>query len=253
MSKIVVKIGSALLVNKDTKSFRREWLNTVAQDIKRLGASGHEVVLVSSGAIALARAYFGSEDNTLPNKQALSTYGQPILMAEYNFAFDKQSVSQLLLTREDLKNRARRNNILQTISALKDMGILPVVNENDAVATEEIKFGDNDQLAALFAKAINADELIILTRTDGLYTGDPETDPDAKHIPMVEGKISRLFKSYALGTTNADSTGGMESKIKAAEIALKAGVKVTIASGIEDFTISRIQSSSVLKTVFQPA
>lgn len=249
--KFVVKVGSALVVDEHSGIVNQEWLNSLAHNIIEIQRNGHEVILVSSGAIALARKDFTDVNGSLPLKQALSTIGQPLLMSAYTKAFNSP-VSQVLLTANDLKSESGLENFKHTITALNTLGVIPIINENDAVATEEIKFGDNDKLAALVAEFVGADELIIFTRSKGLFTSDPETNPDALHIAEIKGHISEEFKNYAEGTLNHLSTGGMKTKLDAAEIAMNAGIKTYIASGTMMYPISTLKGGREKFTVCIP-
>lgn len=250
--KIVVKVGSALIVDSDTHLVKTEWLQSLAEDVEELVSQESEVIIVSSGAIAMARKDFQKVNGSLPLKQALSTIGQPLLANEYSKAFSSVT-SQILLTADDLRRETGRKNFIHTIDALRDMNVIPIINENDAVATEEIQFGDNDKLAAFVAEAVQADALIILTRSNGLYTADPETDINAEHIPSINGSIPELFKSYATGTTNPLSTGGMKSKLEAAEIALQAGITVFIGNGTVLNPLRKMADKDEVKTILHPA
>ncbi|MFT4089932.1 MAG: glutamate 5-kinase [Asticcacaulis sp.] len=234
--RITIKVGSALLVDTPSGKANLDWAKGLAQDIAALKASGTEVVLVSSGAVALGRRYLGLKSGklTLDQKQAAAAAGQPILMRAWREAFEplNTKVAQVLLTREDTERRRRWLNARETVDTLLKLGAVPVVNENDTVATEEIRYGDNDRLAARTAMLVQAEALVLLSDVDGLYTADPRKDPTAQHLPVID-TITPEIESMA-GGANADTgvgTGGMATKLMAARIAGSAGCSTTIAHG----------------------
>ena len=240
--RIVVKIGSALVA--DAGSARQDWLNSLAQDIARWRASGQEIVLVSSGAIALGRNQLGSSrPRKLEEKQAAAALGQPLLMAAMAQAFAPHdlAVAQTLLTLEDTESRRRWLNARATLETLLNAGVLPVINENDSVATDEIRYGDNDRLAARVAQMMSADVLILLSDVDGLYTADPRKSPAAEHIPVVQTLTDQI--EAMAGDSNRDSdvgSGGMATKLSAARIAQGAGCATVITQGITDNPLSAL-------------
>src|SRR5690349_1020695 len=187
--RLVVKIGSALVVDPDEASPRTTWLDGVAADIASLRARGVEVIVVSSGAIALARRSLGLHQRRLrlEEKQAAAAVGQIRLAQAWTEALSRHGMvaAQLLLTLDDTEDRRRYLNARATLSTLLGLGCVPVINENDTVATTEIRFGDNDRLAARVAEMVQADQLVLLSDIDGLYTADPKRDPAASHIPVV--------------------------------------------------------------------
>jgi glutamate 5-kinase len=196
--------------------------------------AGHSVILVSSGAIraGMARLQLAGRPRTIPQKQAAAAVGQGLLMHTYSQAFDphRLPVAQVLLTRDDLRDRARYLNARNTFAALLRSRVVPIVNENDTVAVEEIKFGDNDTLAALVASLVEADTLLLLSDVAGLYDRDPSLFPDARLIPTVE-KIDRAIEQQAGGVQTTVGTGGMATKIQAAKICVRTGVRMIIAHG----------------------
>ncbi|HEY4250965.1 MAG TPA: glutamate 5-kinase [Roseomonas sp.] len=232
--RIVVKIGSALLVDEATAAPRAAWLAGVAADVAALRARGVEVVLVSSGAIALARRVLGltRKKLKLEEKQAAAAVGQIRLAGAWAEALAAHGLNaaQLLLTLEDSEDRRRYLNARETIGTLLALGCIPVINENDTVATTEIRFGDNDRLAARVAAMISADALILLSDIDGLYTADPRKDPEARHLPVVE-RLTPEIMAMGGDPPPGYSSGGMRTKLIAAEVATAAGCAMAIALG----------------------
>lgn len=232
--RVVVKVGSALLVDPANASVRSNWLGGLARDISRLRARGQEVVIVSSGSIALGRAVLGFAPGalSLERAQAAAAVGQPRLLRAWEDALSPLGapVAQVLLTLEDTENRRRYLNARSTLGALLAEGALAVVNENDTVATDEIRYGDNDRLAARVALMVDAGALILLSDVDGLYTGDPRHDPEARHLPEV-GRITPQIEAMAGGTGSAGASGGMRTKLLAAKTALKGGCAMVITRG----------------------
>ncbi|WP_264798460.1 glutamate 5-kinase, partial [Acetobacter peroxydans] len=188
--RLVIKIGSALVVDPEQAAPRQAWLASVAEDIAMLRRQGTAVSVVSSGAIALARHSLGLTDRALrlPEKQAAAAVGQIKLAQAWSNALSAQGLTaaQLLLTPDDTEDRRRYLNARATLTTLLDLGCIPVINENDTIATTEIRFGDNDRLAARVAQMTEADQLILLSDIDGLYTADPRTNPAARHLPVIE-------------------------------------------------------------------
>ncbi len=232
--RIVVKIGSILLVDSETGRLHRDWLTSLAQDIAAWRARGQEVVIVSSGAIALGRRYLGMKtgDLRLEEKQASAAAGMVRLAHAYQETLDPHniSVAQVLLTLEDTENRRRYLNARSTLMTLLEMGAIPLINENDTVATDEIRFGDNDRLAARVAAMISADVLVLLSDIDGLYTADPTKDKGATLVPEV-AEITPEIEAMAGAAASGDSSGGMVTKLTAAKLCLGAGTKMVIAEG----------------------
>ena len=252
--RIVVKVGSALLVDSAAGALKHEWLATLAADIAELKAAGKEIVVVSSGAIALGRRALNLKNRVLrlEESQAAAAAGQIRLAQAYVDAFQRHgiAVAQILLTLEDTEERRRYLNARETLSTLLGLGAVPVINENDTVATAEIRYGDNDRLAARVASMMEADLLVLLSDIDGLYTANPQRDPNARHIPEVRS-ITPEIERMAEGPVSGYSKGGMESKIAAAKIATSAGTAVIISSGHVLHALQAIQTEG-RKTLFVP-
>ena len=231
--RLVVKIGSALLVDEDGE-IRRAWLDALADDVARCRARGQEVILVSSGAIAVGRRHLGLRGGglRLEEKQAAAATGQIRLAHAYQEALARHgiTVAQILLTPDDTEERRRHLNARATFAQLLALGAVPVVNENDTIATAEIRFGDNDRLAARVAQMTSADMLVLLSDIDGLYTADPRHDPAARHIPLVR-EIGPEIEAMAGEAPPGYSSGGMVTKLAAARIAMQAGCAMLIAEG----------------------
>ena len=232
--RIVVKIGSALLADRATGDLKAEWLASLIDDVADLRASGRQVVLVSSGAVALGRFKLGLPKGPLEleQSQAAAAVGQISLAAAYQALAGQHgmTVAQILLTLGDTEQRRRYLNARHTIETLLELGAIPVVNENDTVATAEIKYGDNDRLSARVASMVSADCLVLLSDIDGLYTAPPHSDPDARHIPVVT-EITPDIEAMAGAPGTELSKGGMKTKIEAAKIALGAGTNMVITTG----------------------
>ena len=231
--RIVVKIGTSTLAHPTGHlNIRRvESLCKTMSDIKN---AGNEVILVSSGAIGMGVGKLGLRERPkdIPTKQAAAAVGQCELMYTYDKLFGEyhHTVAQLLITGDDTKNASRHQNFINTLNRLLQLGALPIINENDTVATDEIVIGDNDTLAAIVAKSVHADLLILLSDIDGLYTADPHKDPNAKLLRQVS-KISSDILSLAGVSSTTQGTGGMVTKLRAAEICLSCGCEMVIANG----------------------
>ena len=234
--RIVVKVGSALIA--ESGSVRQTWLNHLAADIAQRRQADQEVILVSSGAIALGRNKLGSErPRKLEEKQAAAALGQPLLMAALTQAFAPQniSVAQTLLTLEDTENRRRWLNARATMETLLGAGAVPVINENDSVATDEIRYGDNDRLAARVAQMMSADVLVLLSDIDGLYTADPRHNEAAEHLAVIHDLTTEHDAMASGSNAQADlGSGGMTTKLTAARIAQSAGCSTVITLGTEN-------------------
>lgn len=232
--RIVVKIGSSTLVDAATGQVRRDWFDAFAADIARLRAQAKEIILVSSGAIALGRRVLKLPTGPLrlEQAQAAAAVGQIGLAKAWSDGLHQLGVTaaQVLLTFADTEERRRYLNARATLNALLSLGAVPVINENDTVATAEIRFGDNDRLAARVAAMMEADVLILLSDIDGLYTADPRIDPGARLIPLVE-TITDDIAAMAGGTGSVMGSGGMATKIMAAQLATGAGCHMAIARG----------------------
>src|ERR1700758_3005892 len=231
--RLVVKIGSALLAAENGE-VRRPWLDALADDVARCRARGQEVILVSSGAIAGGRRHLGLAGRRLrlEEKQAAAATGQIRLAHAYEEALGRHgiTVAQILLTPDDTESRQRHLNARATVAQLLALGAVPMVNENDTIATAEIRFGDNDRLAARVAQMVSADMLVLLSDIDGLYTADPRQDPDARHIPLIR-EIGVEIEGMAGAAPPGYSSGGMVTKLAAARIAMGAGCHMLIAEG----------------------
>lgn len=230
MSRIVVKIGSSSLTSGQG-GLNREKVGFFADELSALQRAGHQVLLVTSGAVAAGFTTIGyaKRPKLLHEKQASAAVGQALLMQAYNEAFARShiAVAQILLTRTDFSSRKRGHNALMTIEELLEHGIVPIINENDTVSVAELKFSENDTLSALVANLVKAQKLVIITDMDGLYTDDPRKNPEAVRIGHVEHIGQELFE-YAGGAGSSVGTGGMRSKLDAARIATRGGVPVFI-------------------------
>jgi glutamate 5-kinase len=235
--RLVVKIGSSLLAHDDGR-LRADWLDALAQDVAGLRASGTEVMIVSSGAIAVGRRLLGlargprNKVLRLEESQAAAAAGQVRLAHAWQETLARHDVpvAQILLTIDDTEDRRRHLNARNTLATLLRLRVVPVINENDTVATEEIRFGDNDRLAARVAQMMQADTCVVLSDIDGLYTADPTKDADAAHIPEVAAITSEI-EAMAGETAGEDGSGGMITKIEAARVAMQAGCRLAIADG----------------------
>ncbi|MDE1986022.1 MAG: glutamate 5-kinase [Alphaproteobacteria bacterium] len=245
--KVVVKVGSSLLVDSQSGTLRRDWLISLSADIAVLRREGKQVLLVSSGAIALGRRALNLKSGALrlEESQAAAAAGQVRLAEAYAdiLAQDGIVAAQVLLTLDDTEERRRYLNARATLKTLLELGSVPVINENDTVATAEIRFGDNDRLAARVASMMEADCLILLSDVDGLYSADPTRDPDAQHIPEVES-ITPSIEAMAGGSVSGLGRGGMASKLIAAKIATAAGCEVIIAKGKTSHPIAAVRSGA---------
>jgi glutamate 5-kinase len=241
--RLVVKIGSSLLVDQEGQ-LRHVWLDSLAEDLAACRARGQEVIVVTSGAIALGRRALGLRSGSLrlEDQQAAAAVGQINLAHAYQASLARQGLAtaQLLLTLADTENRRRYLNARSTVEALLRFGVVPVVNENDTVATTEIRFGDNDRLSARVAVMASADQLILLSDVDGLYTGHPGENPGAVRIELVIA-ITPEIEAMAGGAGSQTGTGGMVSKLAAAKIATRAGCTVVLAPGAGSRPLTRLE------------
>lgn len=246
----VVKIGSALLTNNGC-GLKHELLDNWVKQIIELNNRGIEVVIVSSGAVAegVARLGWKSRPNVIHDLQAAAAVGQMGLIQAYEVCFQKYNkhTAQILLTHDDIADRARYLNARTSLNTLLKLGVAPIVNENDSVATDEIRLGDNDTLAALVANLVDAELLVLLTDQDGLYTADPRTDSSAKLIQQAEASDKSL-RRYA-GEGGSLGRGGMRTKLKAAAIAAKSGTQTVIASGNKDEILLQIADGTDIGTL----
>ena len=253
--RLVVKIGSALVVDPDEAAPRSRWLAGIATDIAALRERGVEVIVVSSGAIALARRALGFPQRRLrlEEKQAAAAVGQLRLAQAWTEALSARGLTaaQLLLTLGDTEDRKRYLNARATLSTLLGLGCVPVINENDSVATTEIRFGDNDRLAARVAEMIEADQLILLSDIDGLYTADPRRDPEAEHLEVVPA-LTPEIEAMGGEPPPGYSSGGMRTKLVAARIATQAGCAMAITMGHVDRPLRALEQGGRC-TWFLPA
>ncbi len=245
--RLVIKMGSALLVDETSGTINHKRLKHLAEDVAAIKANGTEVMIVTSGAIALGRRYLGFVgDNSLKleEKQASAACGQIRLAHAYQqtLASHDITVAQILLTIDDTEERRRYLNARSTINTLLSTGAVPVINENDTVATAEIRFGDNDRLAARVAAMMSADTLLLLSDIDGFYTADPTQNKDAQWIPQINS-ITPEIEAAAGSSVSNDSSGGMVTKIAAARIAMSAGCHMIIARGNIDHPITSLKDN----------
>ena len=256
--RIVVKLGTRLLTGGSKQHLDVEVMSGIVRQIAELHSRGAQLVMVSSGAVAAGRHKLGIEGAAkgIPIKQVLASVGQSRLMNAYEKLFDEHhiTVAQALLTKSDIAERAGYLNARNTLIALMELGVICIVNENDVVSADEIKenkFGENDILSAMVANLIDADLLMILSDTGGLYTADPKLDTDAKLVPLVK-KIDASVKSLASNSTSGVGTGGMVTKIEAAKLATASGVHVVIAAGKESGIILKLAAGEKNGTHFPP-
>ena len=255
--RIVIKVGSALVVNGETGEPDRAWLHALVADAARLTRRGQQVLIVSSGAVALGRRRLNLPRRPLdlPEKQAAAAAGQGLLMRAWEEAFEPYSLvaAQVLLTRDDTETRRRWLNARATMETLLSLGVIPVVNENDTVATDEIRYGDNDRLAARVAQMIGADLLVLLSDVDGFYTADPRGNPDARHLAVISDLTPEI--EAMAGGSNAEAgvgTGGMATKITAARIAQGAGCATLITLGSRPAPLQAVEDGA-LATLVEPS
>ena len=253
--RIVIKIGTSTLTHKTGNlNIRRvEKLCEVISDIKN---AGHEIILVSSGAIGMGVGKLGlnKKPEDIPSRQAAAAVGQCELMYVYDKLFDQyhHTVAQILIAGADLENETHKTNFSNTVSRLLEYGALPIINENDTIATEEIALGDNDRLGALVSRLVGADLLILLSDIEGLYTADPRKDANAQLISEVH-EVTEELKALASGKGTVLGTGGMITKLLAAEICLEAGISMVIANGAEPENLYDIVDGKSVGTRFLPA
>lgn len=250
--RIVVKVGTSTLAHPTGRLNiqRVEELVKVLSDLKN---AGHEMVLVSSGAIGMGvgKLMLPARPTDMETKQAAAAVGQCELMYTYDKLFTEynHTVAQILLTGDDIEHDNRRKNFENTMMRLLALGALPIINENDSISTEEIEIGDNDRLGAIVARSIKADLLILLTDIDGLYTADPHKDPNGKLIPLVE-ELTWEIMQLAGGAGTKQGTGGMMTKLLAAKIATEAGVEMVIANGQKPRILYQIVDGEQVGTKF---
>ncbi len=245
--RVVIKIGSALLVDAETGALKSDWLASLAEDVGRLKARGADVVLVSSGSIALGRGALGLPKTalSLEQSQAAAAVGQIRLARAYEEALARYgaTTAQVLVTLEDSADRRRYLNSRATLETLLSLGAVPIVNENDTVATDEIRFGDNDRLAAQVAVTVGADHLVLLSDVDGLYTGNPREDATATRFDVVEA-ITPEIEAMAGDAGSGLSKGGMKTKVMAAKTATGAGCAMTITEGSRFNPLKKLEEAA---------
>ncbi len=244
MMRTIVKVGSSLLVSHDGE-VRRQWLASLVADIAVRRKAGEQIAIVSSGAIALGARRLNLVQGgraSLEDAQAAAATGQIALSQCWAELLEQQGIiaAQMLVTLDDLEDRRRYLNAAATLERLLGLGVVPVINENDSVATEEIRFGDNDRLAARIAQAAGAGQVILLSDVDGLYTADPSKDAAAKRVETVKRIDARIAAMAGVGSASGMGSGGMGSKIEAARIATAAGVELVIVSGLHDNPLARL-------------
>ncbi len=248
---LVIKIGSELVRGNEIDKANQPWMDALAKDVKDLMKTGKQVIIISSGGVALGRKALKIPKNIAPNdialakKQAASAVGQYHLFNGFFKAFSKENITaaQVLLTMSETENRRMNLNARETLHTLLEHGIVPVINENDTVSTKEIRFGDNDRLSVRVAQMTRADTVLLLSTTDGLYTDNPDTNPKAKHIPIIEELTDQHFKMAGDALAGL-STGGMKSKIEAAQNAMKSGIDLIITEGRELHALSNLYKNS---------
>lgn len=250
----VVKIGSAL-ITADGQGLDRDGLRLWVDQVADLMAAGTEVVVVSSGAVAEGMRRMGwlRRPGSLHNLQAAAAIGQMGLVQAWESCFQRRGLhtAQVLLTHDDLSDRQRYLNARSTLRALVDVGVVPVVNENDAVANEELRFGDNDTLAALVANLVEAELLVLLTDQKGLYEADPRKDPTAALVPLARASDERL--DAMAGDSSSIGRGGMQTKLRAARLAARSGAATVIASGREDDVLTKLHAGEPVGTRLTPS
>ncbi|MBI5682195.1 MAG: glutamate 5-kinase [Deltaproteobacteria bacterium] len=251
-TRIIIKVGSAVLAGSHHEGLDSRVFHSLAKGVSDIKKSGRDVVIVSSGAIAIGMKKMGLHEKpkTISEKQAIASIGQVSLMSMYEKAFAplNKKVAQILLTHDDIADKKRFQNARHTIKTLFNYGIIPIINENDTVAVEEIKFGDNDNLAALVTHLVDADLLVILTDTDGLYDKDPKHDRTAVFIPFVDDIDSLTVKT--LGASGKFGTGGFASKVSAAKKALDFGVPTLIVNGNDKEILGKVFDGKEVGTFF---
>lgn len=253
--RIVIKIGSSLIVEKDTGHVRRNWLEGLAYDIALCKQRSQDIIIVTSGSVALGKKSIltGKNPLKLREKQAAAACGQMELMHNYQTSFTSHGlrVAQILMTIHDSENRRCYLNARDTIETLASFGIVPIINENDTIATSHLRVGDNDRLAARISQMVGADLLILLSDIDGLYTDDPHRNPKATHIPFV-GELDEKIECMARSPLSAVGTGGMVTKIAAAKITMASGCHMMIANGIQLHPLKRLEDGE-RNTLFIPS
>ncbi len=252
--RIVIKVGSSSLTHSETGLTDLITMEKLVRELTDLHNQGKEVILVSSGAIAVGRKTIGMKKRPteLAEKQACASIGQARLMMMYQKLFMEynQIASQILMTKNTLVDEVNRENARNTFEKLLSMGVIPIVNENDTISTYEIQFGDNDTLSAIVTALVQADLLILLSDIDGLFTDDPNKNPDAKFIEYVD-RVDEHFEKMAKGSASDVGTGGMTTKVNAAKLATSAGADMVIANGSDMGIIHKIMEGERIGTMFK--
>lgn len=254
VKRLVVKIGSALLVDS-TGEVRSDWLASIVAELAERSRAGQQIIIVSSGAIALGARRLALPKGgrgSLDDAQAAAAVGQIALSQHWATLLGAQGLTaaQMLVTLDDLENRRRYLNAAATLERLLSLGVVPVINENDSVATAEIRFGDNDRLAARIGQAAQADAVALLSDVDGLYTANPHNDPTAQHMPQVKRIDAAILAMADGGSGSGMGSGGMASKIEAARIATGAGAHLAILSGLHPAPLERWAAGETKGTIF---
>ena len=252
--RVVIKVGTSSLTHSETGQLDFIKMEKLVRELADLNNRGKEVILVSSGAIAVGRKAIGMKErpSSLAVKQACASIGQARLMMIYQKLFIEyhQTASQILMTKNTLVNEVNRGNARNTFETLLEMGAIPIVNENDTVSTYEIQFGDNDTLSAVVSALVQADLLILLSDIDGLFTDDPNRNPEARFIEYVD-RVDERFEKMAKGSSSDVGTGGMSTKLGAARLATSAGADMIIANGADMDIIHRIMDGERIGTMFR--
>lgn len=252
--RVVIKVGTSSLTHSETGQLDFIKMEKLVRELADLNNRGKEVILVSSGAIAVGRKAIGMKErpSSLAVKQACASIGQARLMMIYQKLFMEynQTASKILMTKNTLVNEVNRGNARNTFETLLEMGAIPIVNENDTVSTYEIQFGDNDTLSAVVSALVQADLLILLSDIDGLFTDDPNRNPEARFIEYVD-RVDERFEKMAKGSSSDVGTGGMSTKLGAARLATSAGADMIIANGADMDIIHRIMDGERIGTMFR--
>ncbi|MFD1564989.1 glutamate 5-kinase [Haloarchaeobius amylolyticus] len=249
--RVIVKAGTNSLTDDDS-NLDDEKLDKLVDDLEDLLSRDKEVILVSSGSIGAGTGRIEQSSGTVEESQALSTVGQSLLMHRYTESFDRydRKVAQLLLTQHDLENPERFTNLRNTIETLLDWGVVPIINENDAVATEEIRIGDNDMLSAATTMGVDADLLVTLTDVGGVYTGNPKHDDDAERIEAVGANYDQVQE--IISETTSDGFGGIQTKVEGARDVSEHGIPAVIAKSTEPDVLEKIATAKPVGTIFVP-
>ena len=252
-NRVVVKAGTNSLTDAESNLDDAK-LDKLVDDVEDLLSRGKEVLLVSSGAIGAGKGRVGYPQETVEESQALSTVGQSHLMRRYTESFERygRTVAQILLTDHDLENPERFTNFRNTVETLLDWGVVPIINENDAVATEEIRIGDNDMLSSSVAIGVDVDLLVTLTDVDGVYTGNPKRDPDAERIEAVGRNYGSVQKLVTGASSEGVGFGGIRTKVEGARDASEHGIPAIIAGSAEPDVLERIATGKSVGTLFVP-